>query len=687
MSYFAYAQIALVGLHQTHPADWPNYGASPPTLSIGPVATNIAKYGLGLGLNSNLEAEEFTITSVITTKPADYGSSFTFATDNGGTDSHIKWQVVELPDGFVIPSDLGGGGAFGSVGPGNLFNYTDADHTGFSLSGVRYDQSTDVAGGLTFGNLSLTTKDTVYTIADNAASAAGLNGLSTAIKNVAAAKNALENVVTNGMQLLDYGIKHSGDPTAYKTFDGMAQSFMNGASATFNDAITNLTLYPGNPTAEAIADETLRGLRLVGTVGADGTLPLSTSLILQLNVDVADTLHLNLNYTGTVSANVVIDPAGSGTYNAGGGDDVLVLTGPGPHTVVAGSGNDYAITGSGNDTFVAGSASPQFVFGAPGPSQSAQTFGDYFDGGNGTDKLVFADDISNYNAWSTGANTDKITGTGVDTTTKSIETIQFAGITVDAHSANPLIDNLFYDSHNVDVFHAGVNPNSHYQNFGWKEGRNPNSFFNTTGYLGANTDVKAAGLNPLVHYDQFGWKEGRDPSANFDTALYLMHNPDVKAAGIDPLLHYLQYGQQEGRQAYAAIGSSITHGSFDAEYYLLSNPDVAASGMDPYTHYVNYGWREGRNPDAYFDVKGYLQAYPDVAAAGVDPLFHYDNHGWKEGRDPSPWFDTYDYETRYADVASAHVDPLTHYLQHGAYESRFVYADGIFGHATPVVSL
>lgn len=583
-----------------------------------------------------------------------------------------------IPPEYYIPP-------YGTTGPGGMFNYTGPDHTGFSLSGVRYDQSTDMVGGFTFGNLTLSTKDTVYTIVDNAAAAVGLNGLSTAIKNVAAAKNALENVVTNGMQLLDYGIKHSGDALSYKQYDAMAQAYMNGASATFNDAIINLTIYPGNPTAENIADQVLRGLRLVGTVGADGSLPLSTSFLLQLNVDVADTLHLNFNYTGTLKANVVIDPAGSGTYDSGAGDDIMVLTGSGSHTVIAGSGNDYALTGSGNDTFVAGSAFPEFVYGAP--HSPAQTFGDYFNGGGGTDTFVFADDISSYNALSIGSDSNKIVGNGFDTTTKSIEVFQFAGVSIAAHSANPLIDNLFYDSHNADVFHAGMDPNTHYQNSGWKEGRNPDPFFNTTGYLGANTDVKAAGVNPLTHYDHSGWKEGRDPSASFDTTLYLDHNPDVKAAGIDPLMHYLQSGRQEGRQAYAAIGNSITNGSFDAQYYLLSNPDVAASGINPYTHYENSGWREGRNPNAYFDVKGYLKAYPDVAAAGIDPLLHYDNTGWKEGRDPSYWFDTYDYETRYADVANAHVDPLTHYLQYGAYETRFVYADGIFGHATPVVSL
>jgi hypothetical protein len=66
-------------------------------------------------------------------------------------------------------------------------------------------------------------------------------------------------------------------------------------------------------------------------------------------------------------------------------------------------------------------------------------------------------------------------------------------------------------------------------------------------YLAVNPDVAAAGIDPLVHYDQFGWREGRDPSAQFDTEAYLEANPDVAAAGINPLTHFLQYGRFEGR--------------------------------------------------------------------------------------------------------------------------------------------
>ena len=204
--------------------------------------------------------------------------------------------------------------------------------------------------------------------------------------------------------------------------------------------------------------------------------------------------------------------------------------------------------------------------------------------------------------------------------------------------------------------------------------------FARDGYLAANGDVAKAGMDPLTHYQQHGWKEGRDPSAGFDVEQYLAHNPDVKAAGIDPFTHYLQNGQAEGRQTYAAIGkpADFTHGSFDAEYYLLANPDVAklvlATGGDTlalaYQHYQTNGWQEGRKGDAFFDTAYYVAHNADVAAAHIDPLAHYDQFGWKEGRDPSAAFSTNAYLAANPDVAAAHIDPLLHYLQFGALEGR-----------------
>lgn len=121
-------------------------------------------------------------------------------------------------------------------------------------------------------------------------------------------------------------------------------------------------------------------------------------------------------------------------------------------------------------------------------------------------------------------------------------------------------DAEFYLLANADVAQAAGSGNAftfaaqHFEQYGWKEGRNPNAVFDTKGYLAAYGDVKAAGINPLTHYDQYGWKEGRDPSASFDTATYLSTYKDVAAAGLDPMQHFLQYGLYEGRSDFADGG-------------------------------------------------------------------------------------------------------------------------------------
>ena len=101
---------------------------------------------------------------------------------------------------------------------------------------------------------------------------------------------------------------------------------------------------------------------------------------------------------------------------------------------------------------------------------------------------------------------------------------------------------------------AGVDPLEHFNVFGWREGRNPNAWFDTAGYLAHYADVAAAGVNPLEHYQVFGWHEGRDPSSAFDTQRYLAANPDVDAAHVNPLEHFLLFGAYEGRAASMAAG-------------------------------------------------------------------------------------------------------------------------------------
>jgi hypothetical protein len=107
-------------------------------------------------------------------------------------------------------------------------------------------------------------------------------------------------------------------------------------------------------------------------------------------------------------------------------------------------------------------------------------------------------------------------------------------------------DAEYYLGHNLDVAAAGVDPLEHFRTF-WREGLNPNAFFDTPGHLTHFADVAAAGVDPLQHYGEAGWKEGRDPSTRFDTQGYLVARPDVSAAHVNPLDHFLNYGVHENR--------------------------------------------------------------------------------------------------------------------------------------------
>ena len=348
---------------------------------------------------------------------------------------------------------------------------------------------------------------------------------------------------------------------------------------------------------------------------------------------------------------------------------------------------DRSIQGtSGNDTLDGGGIDDLIQGGEGNDTVDGGTGTNFLFGGAGDDTAVF--DFRLADATISLENGRAVVGVaGTKNAVSGFEHYQFTDGKIDTNDDSPLVDDLFYALSNKDVFRAGIDADQHYASFGWREGRDPNAFFDTEGYLAANPDVRAAGINPLQHYGQSGWKEGRDPSARFDNEAYLARNPDVKAAGIDPLAHYLQTGEAEGRTISEAVGrAGDIRGGFDAEYYLLGNADVAkaavSAGGDSFafarSHFAAFGWKEGRDPNAVFDTKGYLAAYGDVKASGINPLTHYDAFGWKEGRDPAADFDTSSYLSAYKDVAAAGIDPMQHYLQAGLYEGRSAFADGTF---------
>ncbi|KJS40062.1 MAG: hypothetical protein VR70_06720 [Rhodospirillaceae bacterium BRH_c57] len=148
--------------------------------------------------------------------------------------------------------------------------------------------------------------------------------------------------------------------------------------------------------------------------------------------------------------------------------------------------------------------------------------------------------------------------------------------------------------------------------------------FDSTYYLSQNPDVLAAAAAGLTtaeaHFNNFGWKELRNPNAVFDTSDYLTTYADVLAAQINPLTHFLAFGAAESRTpstAYATIAAS-----FDSANYLSANPDVqtavtAGTFTSAYQHWVLYGQYETARPVAQLTDGTLVTAVTSTGTAGT----------------------------------------------------------------------
>jgi glycosyltransferase involved in cell wall biosynthesis len=241
----------------------------------------------------------------------------------------------------------------------------------------------------------------------------------------------------------------------------------------------------------------------------------------------------------------------------------------------------------------------------------------------------------------------------------------------------------------------------HYLQYGAKEGKNPNPYFDTLFYLKTNPQIEESGMNPLIHYILSGARENRRTHAELtvniaqsqadiellelsgllDEVWYLDQYPQVRETTMKPAEHYFFYGVKE---------SLNPNPYFDTAWYVANNPIVTTSYINPLIHYIRYGNLEKRRPhplvrinilnykkeiqtlktSGLFDVDWYLQKYADVHQAEIDPVEHYYVHGASEGRNPNPYFETAFYLSSYPDAALSGSNPLLHYIRIGSSEHR-----------------
>jgi hypothetical protein len=67
-------------------------------------------------------------------------------------------------------------------------------------------------------------------------------------------------------------------------------------------------------------------------------------------------------------------------------------------------------------------------------------------------------------------------------------------------SISGLFDHSYYIQNNTDLNNEYINNLSYFINYGWKEYRNPNIWFDVKSYLSNFPEVRKIGINPLVDF-------------------------------------------------------------------------------------------------------------------------------------------------------------------------------------------
>jgi len=248
-----------------------------------------------------------------------------------------------------------------------------------------------------------------------------------------------------------------------------------------------------------------------------------------------------------------------------------------------------------------------------------------------------------------------------------------------------LFDAEWYRRRYPDIEAAGMTPIRHYAEFGAREDRAPNAWFDPVWYR--TTHGLQSDELPVFHFLSGGEASGLRPSPNFDPSWYRAtyklgrrrsplvdflrrrHTRTVApCAALWPALGLPESDPAETvDDAFLNLGDQPAdyvvlrdQGLFDENYYALHSGDVLAAGTDLLRHYCDFGWRELRQPNFYFDCRWYAATNPEVTQLGVNPLAHYLLLGEPEGRRPIVYFDPVWYRNTY-DVAEE-MSALAHFL-------------------------
>jgi len=131
----------------------------------------------------------------------------------------------------------------------------------------------------------------------------------------------------------------------------------------------------------------------------------------------------------------------------------------------------------------------------------------------------------------------------------------------------------------------------------------------TDWYLATYPDVMEAGAEPVLHFCAHGWKEGRNPNFYFDTEWYRQTYPQFCTPGRNPLFEFLVSGEKQN----AWPSPHFDTGWYRAEHKL-------SRGVSPLHHYLSRRRRRRVSPLPDFDLRAYCKSNRRILPTGCDPF-------------------------------------------------------------------
>lgn len=256
---------------------------------------------------------------------------------------------------------------------------------------------------------------------------------------------------------------------------------------------------------------------------------------------------------------------------------------------------------------------------------------------------------------------------------------------------------------------------AHFEQTGWREGRDPCPLFSSRHYLATKPELADGDLNPLAHYTAGRWLRQRRVCLSgwgvggaercplwalelvkpfFDAAHYRAQWTDPARVGAEnaPAMaaFVAQLSDQDLTAHYLTVGALCgldPAPDFSTLGYLVRNPDVLRAGLNPLRHYASTGRAEDRvshldapvraRLEAVFDPSHYTaQVQPTLQTLAQSPmaplvgqpltlLIDYLRRSSWDSINPAAGFQRADYMSAHSEAAASGLDPLIHYALHG----------------------